>query len=72
MCVPNTGMAPFPNSPIQSLVQANTGTTVGIPKNIPIQNAFQQAAPLQAQYAQPIQTNIPAALNEHQVNVTVT
>ena len=72
MRVPITGMAPFQESPIQSLVQANTGTTVGIPKNIPIQNAFQQAAPLQAQYAQPIQTNIPAALNEHQVNVTVT
>ena len=63
-------MAPFQNSPIQSLVQANTGTTVGIPNNIPIQNAFQQAAPVQAQYAQPIQTNIPVALNDHQVNVT--
>lgn len=68
VCVPNTGMAPFQNSPIQSLVQANTGTAVGIPNNIPLQNAFQQAAPVQAQYAQPIQTNIPVALNEHQVN----
>ena len=68
VCVPNTGMTPFPNSPIQSLVQANTGTAVGIPNNIPLQNAFQQAAPVQAQYAQPIQTNIPVALNEHQVN----
>ena len=68
VCVPNTGMTPFQNSPIQSLVQANTGaTTVGIPNNIPLQNAFQQAAPVQAQYAQPIQTNIPVALNEHQV-----
>ena len=68
VCVPNTGMTPFQNSPIQSLVQANTGTAVGIPNNIPLQNAFQQAAPVQAQYAQPIQTNIPVALNEHQVN----
>ena len=66
VCVPNTGMTPFQNSPIQSLVQ-NTGTTVGIPNNIPLQN-FQQAAPVQAQYAQPIHsTNIPVALNEHQV-----
>ena len=69
VCVPNTGMTPFQNSPIQSLVQANTGTAVGIPNNIPLQNAFQQAAPVQAQYAQPIQTNIPVALNEHQVKV---
>jgi len=67
VCVPNTGMTPFQNSPIQSLVQ-NTGTTVGIPNNIPLQN-FQQAAPVQAQYAQPIHsTNIPVALNEHQFN----
>jgi len=66
VCVPNTGMSPFQNSPIQSLVQ-NTGTTVGIPNNIPLQN-FQHTAPVQAQYAQPIQANIPVALNDHQFN----
>ena len=45
--------------PVQEPVQS--------PMEEPVQ-APVQAAPVQAQYAQPIQTNIPVALNEHQVN----